>query len=303
MKVNFREANSRNEWMYESDGICMNGYYDDKYGYDPDDCDYDEDEEYQAECPSDYEYPKVTVCFHDLTDILYQEKRTERHDATMKLWFNSIHAYDGKEPDDDFGIHGDYSNCTILTYDEYNEYIKLIQDFIPKFDYQLIKGEDDDLSNGNIKKHQIIIDFHQVNYVEFLFIATLIRYGYEVPSSPCMKDVLKLYHVLEGKVNIVNCVNVVLGMNHATHGHQTQCIYPHLSGVPDLMLRKNVLNRLQLVYKLTQTFLPLYKRNLEPERINWTFLVVDLEVFEKTQSQRMSKYLNFINKWRSVYTV
>ena len=305
MKVNFRNAASRNEWIYKSDGICINGYYEDYHSDDDDydDDDYDDDEDDLADCPSDYEYPKVTYCFHDLTAIISREPKTKRRDATLKLWFNSIHAYDDMESDDDYGVEGKYSNCTILHYEEYNEYIQLIQDFIPKFDYQLIKGTEY-LDDGDTTKHQIIINFHQVNYVEFLFISTLIRYGYEFPSSPCMKDVLILYHILDGKLNIVNCVNVVLGMWGATHGHQTQCIYPHKNGIPELMVRKNILNRLISVNRLEYVFFHLIKRYLCPvNNSNWTYLVVDLEEFAKTQSQRMSMYLNFINKWRSVSTV
>ncbi len=231
-----------------------------------------------------------TVCFSALT-IRKMNTTWQDFNCTFEMYFNTIKSYE-------YFDDRPFSNVSFFTLDQYREFIQLVQDYIPKFTWELKENPDESIEDvGN--KHCIILKMENVNKSEFLFITTMVRYGYEIPSSPYMPQVLQLYHFLNEELDIVNCTNLVLGLNRATHFHETQCLYGYYhNGAPDFVKRKIVLNRLRRNIGLNYCFTDAPRRNTNIYPINTELTeYLDTDEWPKTIDKYFNYYLNYYNKW------
>lgn len=264
-------------------------------------CIYRNEWSFKGRLTTDFEAVQESQCFSPLT-INTMRGSTKIDNCVFKMYFNTLNPYKtfrGRP----------YSNISFFSLDQYREYIQLVQDYIPKFTWELIEDEKESI-NLIGQKHCIVLNMKDINKTEFLFIITMIRYGYEYPSSPYMPQVLQLYHTFNGELDIVNCTNVVLGANQATHGHETQCLFPYLSnGIPALLSRKFVLTNLRFRDSLYRTFNWLEtSRKLNKTMVMYNIIVrdrepIDLEKWDQTIAPYLCCYINYINKWLEKYSL
>lgn len=230
----------------------------------------------------DFDYT-ISYCLSKLTSVLYDHFRDDYkksylfYDLTLHFNYQQL-----KES----------SNIMHLTLDEYKRYLSLIQELYP-FDYEI--SFSDQLING----YKINLKFSG-NYVQFMFILTLVRYGYENPASHYMPEVMMLYDYLiamNPSINIIDCIHIVLGYNQATHNHETQTIFPYKSyGIPILIHKKNILNRLTTSRTLINVFSSsrLYS---SLNQTNCTY-VYNTDKFKQMFKKSLVYYLNLYNKWK-----
>lgn len=185
-----------------------------------------------------------------------------------------------------------YNYCFDLN--SYKEYVQILSQYLP-FKYHFKTQSCNDLP-----KNYIEIEIHNM-YTEFMFILTAVRYGYEIPSSPLLLDILELYHALAEKIDIINCINLVLGFNRATHGHETQCLFPYVTNsVPKFIEKKLLLSRLIMNNQYLINCFDLQESEISEPIHNKpciSRLVTESFLSEKAINTRLEQYINYINKW------
>ena len=120
-------------------------------------CIYRNEWSFKGRLTSDFEEVQETQCFSNLT-IHTMRSSTKIDNCVFKMYFNTLEPYKtfrGKP----------YSNISFFSLDQYREYIQLVQDYIPKFTWELIEAEKE-LINLIGQKHCIVLNMKNINIAE-----------------------------------------------------------------------------------------------------------------------------------------
>lgn len=225
----------------------------------------------------------TSYCLSKITSVLYNYFLEDDKKCSFLFYDLTLHF--------NYQKFKDTSNIMHLTLDEYKRYLSLIQELYP-FDYKISFSES--LENG----YKINLKFSG-NYTQFMFVLTLVRYGYENPASHYMPEVMMLYDYLteiDSSVSIIDCIHIVFGYSKVTHNHETQTIFPYLSnGIPILIHKKNMLNRLATLQLLVQIFSS--RSCSKVSQINQQYKY-NTDEFAENFKKHLPYYLNLYNKWK-----
>lgn len=225
----------------------------------------------------------VSYCLSKITSIIYNYFLIDNKKYSFFFYNLTLHF--------NYQKFKGTSNIMHLTLDEYKRYLSLIQELYP-FEYKIsFSGE---LKDG----YKINLKFSG-NYTQFMFVLTLVRYGYENPASHYMPEVMMLYDYLteiDSSVNIIDCIHIVFGYSQVTHNHETQTIFPYISnGIPILIHKKNMLNRLATLQLLVQVFCS--RTCSKSGQINYQY-IYNTDKFAENFKKHLPDYLNLYNKWK-----
>lgn len=225
----------------------------------------------------------ISYCLSKITSIIYHYSLENGKEGSFLFYNLTLHF--------NYQKFKDTSNIMHLTLDEYKRYLSLIQELYP-FEYKISFSSE--LEDG----YKINLKFSG-NYTQFMFVLTLVRYGYENPASHYMPEVMMLYDYLteiDSSVNIIDCIHIIFGYSQVTHNHETQTIFPYMSnGIPILIHKKNMLNRLATLQLLVQVFCSRYCS--KSSQINYQ-CIYNTDKFAENFKKHLPYYLNLYNKWK-----